>query len=65
MLGCSAVTSEECLGYEGDCSLLPTQFSESNGFQIPDDYTCHQFPDGAWFRQQHSPFPVARFAHAT
>lgn len=46
LLSCSADLAEPCLGYEGDCSLLPSQFSASNGFAVPDDYVCRQFPDG-------------------
>lgn len=42
MLGCSPLTTEPCLGYEGDCSLLPEQFMGIEGIDMPEDYTCHQ-----------------------
>lgn len=40
LLSCSLVTTEECMGFSGDCSALPDQFREF----LPSDYECKQFP---------------------
>lgn len=43
LLGCSPITTEECLGFTGDCADLPEQFPGLN--PELDDFECTEFPN--------------------
>ena len=49
MLGCSALYTEPCLGFTGDCGALQAQFAGlelPNAPGIPADYECTQASRG-------------------
>ena len=53
LVGCSAVTSEPCLGFTGDCADLAAAFvgvEVEDAPGIPADYVCLQFPNDDSYR---------------